>query len=48
VGEIRQCEIITAADLEQFRCQTLLIFHNPVAKRAFGGGQSPPTAAKPP
>jgi hypothetical protein len=25
--------------------QTLLIFHHPVAKRAFGGGLCPPSAA---
>jgi hypothetical protein len=35
----------TAVDLQHFRFKTLLIFHDPGAKRAFGGGRSPPSAA---
>jgi hypothetical protein len=41
MAEILQCAIHTRFGLQQFRNQTLLIFHNPVAKRArhaaFGG-----------
>jgi hypothetical protein len=31
--------------LPHFRCQTLLIFHDPVAERAFGGALRAPSAA---
>jgi hypothetical protein len=32
--KIQKCESITSVDFQQFRCRTLLIFHNPVAERA--------------
>jgi hypothetical protein len=38
---IKQCEFRTAADLQQFRIRTQLIFHNPGVKRAFGGASLP-------
>jgi hypothetical protein len=39
----------TSVDLQHFRIRTRLIFHDPVAKRAFGGELRSPTApAAPP
>jgi hypothetical protein len=36
VLEIQQCNPKTRFGFQHFRCQTLLIFHNPVTERAFG------------
>jgi hypothetical protein len=34
--EIQKCRFFTRFDLQRFRIKTLLNFHNPGAKRAFG------------